>query len=80
MELRSWYICRDATAQPPFTSPTTADAGNRTSSKNSSQNSRVPSTMRTRFSVTPAARVGTRNIVRPRCLGTVQSVRARHSA
>ena len=76
---RSWYSCRDATAQPPSTSPTTASSPTSTPSRNSSQNSEPPFTCVMRRNVIPGCAMGTRNMVRPSCLGTSQLVRARHN-
>ena len=69
-----------ATVQPSSTSPITSAAGIGTSSKNSWQNSSEPSTCRICSTWTPGWWIFMMNIVRPRCLGTSQLVRARHMA
>ncbi len=51
-----------------------------TSSRNSSQNPDAPVIWVIGRIVTPLVAVGTANQVRPRCLATSQSVRARHIA
>ena len=78
--IRSWTSSRLATDQPSSTSPTTSATGIGTSSKNSWQNSVEPSVWRICSTVTPGWWISTMNIVRPRCLGTSQLVRARHMA
>src|ERR1700761_3686666 len=67
------------TAQPSLTSPMRYRSGTTTSSKKSSQNSPVSSTRLIWRMVTPGRSVGNTNQVRPRCLGTSQSVRARQN-
>ena len=65
-----------AVPQPPPTGPIAASASSATSSKNTSLNSGSPEIWRSGRIVTPGASIGTRNIVRPLCLGTSGSVRA----
>ncbi len=67
------------TPQPPSTGPTTASASIVTSSKKTSLNSASPEIWRRPRTVTPAASIGTMNIVMPLCLGTSAFVRARSS-
>src|SRR3546814_13836315 len=54
-------------------------SGTRTSERNSWQNSLLPLSISIRCISMPVWRIGSMNTVRPRCLGTSQLVRARHS-
>ena len=76
---RSYTSIVRATRQPSSTSPMRSASGMTTSSKNSSQKSAPPLIRRITRRVTPGASTGTPNHVRPRCLGTPQFVRVRHS-
>ena len=68
-----------ATVHPWSTSPMRSSSGITTSSKNSSQKSAPPLIWRMTRRSTPGAWTGTPNQVSPRCLGTLQFVRARQS-
>ena len=78
--MRSWYIQRMPTVQPSSTSPMRSVSGIRTSVMNSWQNSFEPLSISMRWISMPGWWIGTMNTVRPRCFGTSQLVRARHSA
>ena len=67
------------TVHPWSTSPMRSSSGITTSSKNSSQKSAPPLIWRMTRRSTPGACTGTPNQVSPRCLGTLQFVRARQS-
>ena len=58
--IRSLAKVVTATRHPPFTSPTTIAAGIRTSSKNTSQNSRSPVICRMGRTSTPGERMSSR--------------------
>jgi hypothetical protein len=77
--MRSWNSHRVATVQPSSTSPTRSESGTTTSVKYSWQNSRLPLSISMRWTSMPSRSMGTMNTVSPRCLGTSQFVRARHS-
>ena len=64
-----------ATRQPSFSSPTRFATGTRTSSKNTSQNSAVPSMVRSGRMSMPGVSIGTMSHVMPLCFGTSESVR-----
>ena len=64
-----------ATRQPSFSSPTRLATGTRTSSKKTSQNSAVPSIVRSGRTSIPGVSIGTINHEMPRCLGASASVR-----
>ena len=63
-----------ATRHPSFSSPT-VDDGHRTSSKNTSQNSEVPSMVSSGRTSMPARSIGTISHVMPWCFGASESVR-----
>ena len=77
--MRSWNIQRVTTVQPSSTSPMRSVSGTMTSVMNSWQNSREPFSISIRCTSTFGWWIGSMNTVRPRCLGTSQLVRARHS-
>ena len=77
--LFSWYINRVPTVQPPSTSPIRSVSGMRRSVRNSWQNSRDPLSISIRCTSMPGWWMRSMNTDRPRCLGTSQFVRARHS-
>ena len=77
--MRSWNIQRVPTVQPSSTSPTRSESGTTTSVMNSWQNSRDPLSISIRCTSIPGWWIGSMNTVRPRCFGTSQLVRARHS-
>ncbi len=58
-----------ATRQPSFSAPTRLATGTRTSSRISSPNSRLPTTVRSGRTWTPGARIGRISQLMPRCLG-----------
>ena len=66
-----------ATAQPPFTSPTTFSIGMRASVKNTSQNSASPVSVVIGRTSTPGMSIGQRRKVMPRFFVASGSVRAR---
>ena len=63
------------TRQPSFSSPTRFATGMRTSSKNTSQNSAVPSIVSSGRMSMPGVFIGTINQLMPLCFGTSVSVR-----
>ncbi len=63
------------TRQPSFSSPTRLATGTRTSSKNTSQNSAVPSMVSSGRMSIPGVSMGTIIQVMPLCFGTSVSVR-----
>ena len=77
--LRSWNIQRVPTVQPWSTSPTRSLSGTRRSVMNSWQNSRDPLIISMRCSSMFGWWILMMNTLRPRCLGTSQFVRSRHS-
>ena len=74
--MRSLRSMITAAAQPAFSSPTTASAGRRTLSKNTSLNGASPVACFSGRTVTPGSLMSRMNMVMPLCLGTVVSVRA----
>ena len=73
---RSWLSVFMATSHPPWSGPSSAAAGTRTSLKNSSLKATSPVMVRSGRASTPGLRRSTSRQLIPRCLGASGSVRA----
>ena len=74
---RSWLRVLVATAQPPSSGPSSAEAGTRTSSRNTSANSASPVRVRSGRALDPGERMSTTRQEMPWCLATSGLVRTK---